>query len=195
MIYDVRLTETERNLLRRLRGAPVESIRTDGWSCAIHLPQTIIQIIPEEVPTPTPSHPYADVNRPRVVLGEHEPPGDVKIVGRALGHVQSLAVLEVQLTFSSPIHAFPTEMVGVTIPAGVMYGPVFLNGLAYSTVQADNPAALVELDIALEFGTDLGHMATFYTDAAGHFVNVALDTPLPGHIAGFVRRVVLDGGS
>jgi hypothetical protein len=193
MIYEVRLAEGERDLLRGLRGTPIESIWRDGWSSFICLPaESIVQIVPDEVPTPGPFHPYADVNRPRVIRGEHEPLGGAELVARALGRVRSIAVLEVQLMFSPPRHAPSSEVLGVAIPEGVEYGPVFLGGPACSTPAIDDLAPLVRLDIAFELSTDLDHTVTFYTDAVGHVVRVAVDGRLPAQFAGLVRRVALD---
>jgi len=194
MIYEVRLAESERDLLRRLRGTLIESIWRDGWSSLICLPaETIVQIVPDEIPTPGPFHPYADVTRPRVIHGEHQPLGGAELVARALGRVRSIAVLEAQLFFSSPRYAPSIDILGVSIPEGVEYGPVFLDGPACSAPANDDFAPLVRLDIAFELSTDLDHTVTFYTNAVGYFVRVAVDDRLPAELAGVVRRVALDG--
>jgi hypothetical protein len=123
---------------------------------------------------------------------EHDHHEAAEMVGRALGRIRSITVLQVYLTFSRPTQAPPTEVLGVVIPAGITYGPIFCAELEPA---ADDMAPFVGLDIGIEWCTDLGHAVTFYTDAVGHFVQVALDAQLPGHIAGFVRRVALDGAS
>jgi hypothetical protein len=193
--YDVRLPEHERDLLRSLRGASLESVRTDGWSAFVGVPKRTIQILPEEVPTPSTAHPHADVNPPRVVSVGAEAQGSAEVIGRFLGRVQTINVLGVHLVFSSPNHAPATEILGVPLPEGVSYGPIFLEKSARVAQQAEGPAALVGLDIAIELLTDQGHTATLLTEAVGHFVHVVLDGGLPLHIAGFVHRQPLEGGS
>jgi hypothetical protein len=179
----------ELELLARGVGNPVDSVWADHWSATAHTPDLALLVIPEEVHTPTTSHPYADVDRPAVELC-HERRGMGELVGRDLGIVREITLLRALVSFSEVVECPETEIeiLGRTIPPGEGYSIVFLDPAGDARGSAGLDAPVVVADIGIELATDRRRTITFFTRAVGYCVETVLDEGLPRDLLPYVRR-------
>ena len=182
------ISEAELDLLRDLKGLTLDSVWSDGWSATLSVSGRLLFVVPEEVPTPSTSHPYADVDRPKFLPSDAANlSGANSPVGTQFGTISRITLFRAVVTFSPIASAPPTEILGITIPAGNEFGLYFLDS-PNDAVALDSQAPLVAADLAVEIATTAGRAVTFFTRGVGHFVEVALDARLPSELDDHLRR-------
>jgi len=171
--YLVQLSEAERHDLQRLIGLPLRHIQNNGWDVTAQVGDFLVTFTPNEVPTPDATHPNGDAVRPSIKL-------QPTVMDPGLpdfGVISFIRISSTFLTLSQPAQCPPFQL--STGPSGTVvgYGPVFLSPTeAAQIADASYDHAVVHLDVAISFHTDIGRSAFFFTDGVGFFVHVACDT-------------------
>jgi hypothetical protein len=194
MLYEVKLSLAECDLLASLIGQPLHRVTTDGWAAELRTGTALLRVIPEEVATPDAEHPHGDVERPLVqAAAEPLPPEPAKVVGEGLGVVRAINVLSTLVGFSPVVDCPPEELVpGVVLPACKGYDRVYYPPeRREEVVRKTGVAAVVDLDIGFELVADGCPSLVVYT--RGFFVEASLQG-LPAEewvsFGAYMRRAV-----
>lgn len=176
MIYNAQISEDEKICLRKLIGETVDKISTDGWSAAINTQSHAYWFLPEEIATPDVLHEVADVVRPKVEDKKYDTENE-KVLATKLGKVMSINLISTFTTYSLPVKAEATKVLGVTIPEGVKMSIVFSRPEESLLERFAGPddLALTKLDLAIEIITTLSRRILFYTNGVGYFVYAGVD--------------------
>ena len=186
--YEAVLSPAELALLRQLVGKSLDSVWTNSWSALVCASGTNFLFCPEEVATPSPSHRYADVDRPRVESDAPAPSKWDALVCRDLGKITQINLLRGRVSFSPVVDGPPIDIRGVEIPAGPEFGLLFLEPGGTAIAAPADDAPIVTVDLGIELSTDRGHVVTLFTQGLGHFVHVVADGALPPELSAHVQR-------
>ena len=176
MLYSVKLSFSERNLLFDLIGKPLDTIGYNGWLMEMNVSGQGLQIVPEEVSTPDREHEFGDIDRPKVVAISQSGLHLENQHREHLGIIEKVNILSVLTTFTQP--KLGCEIIlpnGVVIPRGIDYGYIYYHPSEKSGIinSLDNDSALIDLDIAVELVTETYPSILAYT--SGYFIRVSLD--------------------
>ena len=159
--YEAIFSEVELAQLRRLLGKSLDSVWTNQWSALVGAAETNLLFCPEEVATPSPSHRYADVDRPRVQPDAPAPSEWDVLIGSDLGKITRINLIRGRVSFSAIVDSPPIDIHGVEIPAGPEFGLVFLESGGTTIASPAPDAPVVTVDFGVELSTDSGHVVTF----------------------------------
>ena len=126
MIYEVRFSSPEIELLSGLKGENLWQVSSDGWAYHLRSDNELLLINVFEEATPDNAHPMGDVTRPQVQRGE----GAEKYRSNELERpalITQIEILQTVVTMSPPKMMPKIEILGVEIPEGIGYGPLFIH--------------------------------------------------------------------
>lgn len=173
------ISPTEAQLLAALIECPLDAVVYDGWAVYLRSGDLRLQFYPEEIHTPTSEHTHACINRPAIgyLHGELPPPARTEWAVHTLGAVANVLLLHTIVSWSPRREVGPAVFPNAELPAGIEYGPIFARPGA--AARRDSGSFPSDLGVLLE--TVEGHRRLIYTEAAGHFVLMALTGAAPHH--------------
>lgn len=118
------LPDDEIDALRALRGAVVAAVASDGWAVHVRAGAASTLFVPVEHALPDAAHPHGDVVR----VGVAPDPTRCRsgaVLRADAGVVLRIELLQVGVALSPPHVADAVDIGGVTIPAGIAYGPLY----------------------------------------------------------------------
>jgi hypothetical protein len=178
MLYSVRLAVEEEYRLSALVDEPLRAIVFDGVSAEIRTAGRILQIRPEEAPTPDKEHRSADVERV-LIEAIHEPLlySKIQLAAQDAGKVTAVNVVSVLITFSpavlAPEQTWKLSGGEVVIPQGIAYGEIYYPRSRKADVirSLGEDKAVVDLDIGIEVLSEKHPGVVLYT--RGYFIQVS----------------------
>lgn len=188
MRHSVLISASEAALLARLQGNEVHALWADSISAAIWAGDHVLAINTLELATPFPSHPLADVTRPRVRDITEEPqPSGVPIAAGDLGRIERVSICTTWVDFT-PMHPVPETPIlgGAVIPAGMGYDVI-----TRSPTELTEESTGVVVDVAILFELSSGRHLAVSTDAMRIFIDTCIDAPLPDDLDACTVRTEL----
>ncbi|QSQ26086.1 hypothetical protein JY651_14660 [Pyxidicoccus parkwayensis] len=176
MRHSVLITAAEASLLAQLHGQQLHALWADPISAALWAGDHVLAINAEEIATPFPSHPLADVTRPHVVDITAKPqPQAAPLAFGDLGRIERVSLLTTWVSFT-PVRPAPELRTpeGIVIPAGNEWSV-----LTRSPTGLTDEDTGVLLDVAIQLELASGKRIALSTDTIGTWMKTCIDTPLP----------------
>ena len=180
MNYAVILEPSERAILTTLLGKSLDSVlEPDGpYSIRLCCEGLFIDFTPEEVATPEPGKPYADVTRPFVTDDQSQLRSDViwRTLFSDVGCITQIAILHTVLRFTPLRPSTNRDVTTVVYGSGEGWSAL-LHHPEHAHRNTDTELseyAIVALDIGVAFFMDTGQILTIATDGTTYFVEAEL---------------------
>lgn len=147
-----------------------------SWEVVLESNRSRLVVLPDEVSTPDEEHPFADVDRLKVIILDQgpTPARRGRLLCRDLGRVISIGVLSTVCSFGPITSEVPVEALGVSLPGSRGYGVIFHPATQLQAVArgVGESRAVVGIDLGLELVTERCSRLVLYT--SGFFVRASV---------------------
>jgi hypothetical protein len=184
MNYTVTLEPNEHVILTTLLGKSLDDVLDPDSPNSIRLScdGLLIDFTPEEVATPEPEKPYADVTRPRVTNDQSQLRPDVtwRTLFCNVGRIWRIAILHTVVTFTPLLPSTSPDVTTVLYGSGEGWSAILHHP---EQARLNNRTglqehAIVALDIGIALFTDAGQVLTISTDGTSFFVEAELQAAI-----------------
>jgi hypothetical protein len=166
--YPVLISDLEVQQLSELASERLNKVSHDSISVFLEVGNKTVSLSPAEISTPDSCHPNADAVRIAVANSRNANAIEFKI---SPSTIKSVNILTTALMYSAPTQQQAAIIMGVAVPKGTSYSPIYYHPqdpVCWNARKSAN-VSLITVDVGIFIETELQEL-TISTDAVGYFV-------------------------
>lgn len=190
MKYKVEIAQTEREILRRMIGKPINRILVyDVYSVRFLVSAQVIDFTPLEVSTPSSESPLTNVTRPIITTDQSQLRKDLDwdIFLENIENIEEISLLNSIVTFTDTQDKNTVDAVGIDVGGKNRWYHKLHNPSVFISKDLIEQKAYVSLDIGIALITN-DNVITISTDSLGYGVDIKIGDTIPKKLLAYVTK-------